>query len=125
MRRIRSVDTTPEKKVRSFLHGRGFRFRLHSRNLPGKPDIVLNKYKTVVFVHGCFWHQHQDPSCTRSAVPKSNEDYWLPKLLKTVGRDNEHKESLKRLGWKVQIIWECQINEKELGNLICAIKSIV
>jgi DNA mismatch endonuclease (patch repair protein) len=118
MRRIRSVDTTPEKKVRSFLHGNGFRFRLHSGKLPGKPDIVLYRFKTVIFVHGCFWHQHQDQNCTRSAVPKSNEDYWLPKLQKTVERDKDHKKRLKELGWNVQVVWECQINERKLGDLL-------
>ena len=122
MKRIRGADTTPELKVRSYLHCHGLRFRLHSKNLPGKPDIVLKKYKTVVFVHGCFWHQHQNPACKRSAVPKSNHEYWIPKLRRTVERDAEHQELLKKLGWNVVIIWECQINKEGLKNLQRCIK---
>ena len=123
MKRIRSVDTAPEMKVRRFLHNKGLRFRLHSKVLPGKPDIVLKKYKTVTFVHGCFWHQHRDPDCSRSGVPKSNRNYWLPKLQKTVVRDKEHRKRLKDLGWNVLIIWECQINEKRLNNLLRTLKN--
>jgi DNA mismatch endonuclease (patch repair protein) len=123
MKRIRSVDTTPEMKVRCFLHNNGLRFRLHSNVLPGKPDIVLRKYKTVIFVHGCFWHQHQALNCSRSGVPKSNQNYWLPKLQKTVARDKEHKKRLKELGWNVQVIWECHINEKRLNDLLHIVKN--
>lgn len=125
MKRIRGKDTTPELKVRSYLHCQGLRFRLHVKNLPGKPDIVLKKYKTVVFVHGCFWHQHHDAACSRSSVPKSNQKYWLPKLKKTVARDTEHQKLLKELGWNVEIIWECQINKEGLKRLLRGIKSHV
>lgn len=122
MKRIRSKDTAPEMKVRSFLHSRGIRFRLHSKKLPGHPDLVLRKYKTVVFVHGCFWHQHKAPSCKRGSAPKSNLDYWLPKLQKTAERDKQHQRLLNKLGWHVLVIWECQINEKNLEDLLQAIK---
>ena len=125
MKRIRGKDTTPELKVRSYLHGRGLRFRLHAKDLPGKPDIVLKKYKTVVFVHGCFWHQHQASTCTRSSVPKSNQEYWVPNLQKTVLRDTAHQKLLIELGWNVEIIWECQINKEGLEKLLEAIKSHV
>lgn len=111
MAKIKSKDTKPELVVRSLLHSMGYRFRLHRKDLPGKPDIVLPKYKTVIFVHGCFWHQHD--GCSKSVSPKSNEDYWLPKLANTKARDMENAEKLRLLGWKVVIIWECQINNKE------------
>ncbi len=122
MKRIKSVNTEPERKVRRFLHNNGLRFRLHAKQLPGKPDIVLKKYKTVIFVHGCFWHQHNDAHCNRSGIPKSRCNYWFPKLQKTVVRDKAHKKHLKKLGWKVYVIWECQINEKRLNNLLRTIK---
>lgn len=122
MKRIKSVDTAPEIKVRRFLHNNGLRFRLHAKQLPGKPDIVCKKYKTVIFVHGCFWHQHNIVDCKRSSVPKSNREYWLPKLQKTIARDKTHIKRLKELGWNVQVIWECQINEKRLNNLLHTIK---
>lgn len=124
MRRIRSKNTAPEMKARSFLHRHGLRFRIHSKKLPGKPDIVLKKYKTVIFVHGCFWHQHQDPKCKRASVPKSRPDYWLPKLKKTVTRDKEHLKLLHKLGWTVHVIWECQINEERLKKLLHLIKGL-
>jgi DNA mismatch endonuclease (patch repair protein) len=123
MKRIRGKNTTPELKVRSYLHRHGLRFRLHKKDLPGKPDIVLKKYKTVIFVHGCFWHQHYAPFCKRSSVPKSNQDYWLPKLKKTVVRDANHKDMLTKIGWNVEIIWECQINKEGLERLLEGIKS--
>lgn len=123
MKRIKSVDTLPEMEVRSFLHRCGMRFRLHSNKLPGKPDIILKKYGAVIFVHGCFWHQHSDPRCTRSGIPKSNRNYWLPKLKRTVERDKRHKRDLKKLGWNVQVIWECQIKQNRLENLLRTIKS--
>jgi len=123
MKRIRGENTAPERQVRSFLHCQGLRFRLHNKELPGKPDIVLKKYKTVVFVHGCFWHQHHASDCKRSSVPKSNQDYWLPKLKKTVVRDEINKNILIGIGWNVEIIWECQINEEGLKRLLKGIKS--
>ncbi len=123
MKRIKSEDTCPEMRVRRFLHGHGLRFRLHSKELPGKPDIILRKYGCVVFVHGCFWHQHKDRRCTRSGLPKSNTGYWLPKLEKTVGRDKEHRKRLKELGWNVHVVWECQINQRRLENLVKQIVS--
>jgi len=106
------------------LHHNGLRFRIHSKKLPGKPDIVLKKYKTVIFVHGCFWHQHQDPDCKRASVPKSRLDYWVPKLKKNIARDKEHLKLLRKLGWAVHIIWECQINEERLKNLLHLIKDL-
>jgi DNA mismatch endonuclease, patch repair protein len=121
MKLIRSIDTTPEVKVRRFLHSNGLRFRLHLKALPGTPDIVLKKYKTVVFVHGCFWHQHKSSKCRRSSMPKSNRSYWWPKLQKTIVRDKAHRRLLKASGWSVEVVWECEINEKRLKKLLKAI----
>lgn len=117
---IRSKETKPEVFVRSVLHRLGFRFRKNVKTLPGKPDIILPKYKTVIFVHGCFWHQH--PGCKRSTIPKSNIDYWIPKLKGNVKRDKEHRTNLEESGWKVAIIWECEA--KKADELIEKIKTI-
>ena len=106
MSRIRAKDTKPELAVRSLLHRMGYRFRLHRRDLPGRPDIVLPKYRTVIFVHGCFWHQHS--GCRFSNVPKSRQDYWTKKLEGNVRRDRRHQRNLRKQGWKVLIVWECQ-----------------
>jgi len=108
---IRSSDTKPEILVRQILHSLGFRFRLHQKTLPGKPDIVLKKYKTVVFVHGCFWHQHK--GCKRANIPKSNQSYWSRKLERNKKRDVMHKKDLRKLGWKTITIWECEIKNAE------------
>lgn len=105
MQAIRSSDTKPELRVRRYLHKQGFRFTTHCVRLPGKPDLALPKYRRVVFVHGCFWHAH---GCSRSTWPKSRQDYWLPKLRRTQQRDREHINTLRRLGWKVTVVWECQ-----------------
>ena len=117
---IRSKETKPEVFVRSVLHRLGFRFRKNVKTLPGKPDIVLPKYKTVIFIHGCFWHQH--PGCKRSTIPKSNIDYWIPKLKGNVKRDKEHRKNLEESGWKVAVIWECEA--KKADELIEKIKTI-
>ena len=119
MSRIRAKDTKPELAVRSLLHRMGYRFRLHRRDLPGRPDIVLPKYRTVIFVHGCFWHQHS--GCRFSNVPKSRQDYWTEKLEGNVRRDRRHQRSLRKQGWKVFIVWECQTkNPVKLQRLVTA-----
>lgn len=127
MSAIKSRDTKPEIIVRSMLHRSGFRFRLHDKKLPGKPDIILPKYKTVIFVHGCFWHQHK--GCKRSTIPKSNTDYWIPKLSGNVKRDVQHKADLKKAGWNVAVVWECETKdadklEKKLKSIFAKIMSI-
>src|SRR5262245_59328222 len=111
MSRIRSRDTIPERKVRSLLHRRGFRFRKNVKSLPGAPDIVLRKFRAVVFVHGCFWHQHK--GCKRATMPKENAHYWEPKLKGNVERDFRNKQRLEELGWKVFIVWECETSDLE------------
>ena len=106
MSRIRSKDTKPEKIIRSILHKLGFRFRINRKDLPGKPDIVLPKYRTVIFVHGCFWHQHE--GCKIASKPKSNSEYWKTKFTKNIERDKKNQEELKLMGYRVIIIWECE-----------------
>lgn len=109
MSRIRSRDTKPEKLVRSILHRMGYRFRLHQRDLPGSPDIVMHKYRTIVLVHGCYWHRH--PNCRYATTPKTNTDFWESKFQRTVARDLQQQEQLKRLGWNVHIVWECKTRD--------------
>ena len=126
MSRVKSKNTRPEILVRSFLHRHGLRFSLNRTALPGKPDIILRKYKAVVFVNGCFWHRHQDPNCKLARMPKSNVDFWREKLLKNAERDKARKEALEALGWRVFYVWECQLNypEQILTDLIRRIKSL-
>ncbi len=114
MSKIRSQNTKPEKLVRSLLFKSGFRFRIHKKDLPGKPDIVLPKYKTVIFVHGCFWHFHKD--CKEGRIPNTNSKFWMEKLSKNIERDANHIINLKLLGWRVIVIWECELKTSSLSN---------
>ena len=109
MAAIRARDTSPELKVRSLLHHLGYRFRLHRRDLPGSPDIVLSKHRTVVFVHGCFWHRHRD--CRYTTTPKSRADFWARKFERNVERDHCQQKQLKEMGWSVMVIWECELRD--------------
>lgn len=111
MQRVRSQDTQPERIVRKLLHREGFRFRLYRKDLPGKPDLVLRKYHTVVFVHGCFWHRH--PGCKETSTPSTRRAYWLPKFQRTVERDKKNKRLLIKLGWRVIVVWECETKNDE------------
>ncbi|MFO8057565.1 MAG: DNA mismatch endonuclease Vsr [bacterium] len=111
MSRIKSKDTKPEIIVRSLLHRMGYRFRLHSKNLPGNPDIVLKKYNTVIFCHGCFWHQHKN--CKRASIPKSNTEYWEKKLSRNIDRFDKVRNGLEKTGWNVVVVWECEISKQE------------
>lgn len=120
MKRIRSSNTTPEIAVRRLLHTLGLRFRIHCIELQGKPDIVLKKYKTVIMVNGCFWHMHE--GCSRSNMPKSNSAYWSDKLRKNVERDKGTQLALTELGWRVIIVWECEI--KDLDKLKDRLKGV-
>ncbi|MBI9103763.1 MAG: DNA mismatch endonuclease Vsr [Spirochaetales bacterium] len=125
MSRIRSTNTRPEMLVRSALHKMGYRFRLNGKVgknysskgiLQGKPDIVLAKYRLVIFINGCFWHHHIN--CKRANIPKTNQEYWQKKLSRNVERDKENIRQLKSDGWKVIVIWECQIDKKTLPELL-------
>jgi len=108
MAAIRSKDTQPEMVVRRLVHSMGYRYRLHSPDLPGKPDLVFASKKKVIFVHGCFWHQH---GCKFSTLPKSNMDYWLPKLARNRERDEQQLRALKVAGWKFLVLWECKLDD--------------
>ena len=123
MSRIRSKDTGPEKVVRSLLHRLGYRFRLHDNALPGRPDIVLAKYRTAIFVHGCFWHRHL--GCRYAYSPKSRCDFWLGKFEKNVQNDQHNIHQLIKLGWRVEVIWECQTKKSELQVLELRIKRLL
>ena len=109
MSRIKGSDTKIEVLVRRYLFARGFRFRKNDKRDPGKPDVVLPKYKTMVFVNGCFWHQH--PNCPKAVMPKSNIEYWTPKLARNVLRDKQNYESLENEGWHVIVVWECMLSK--------------
>jgi len=116
MSRIRGKNTTPEKRVRSLLHRLGFRFRLHGKKLPGKPDIVLAKHRTVIFVHGCFWHRHR--GCRNCTTPTKNRAFWVKKLNGNAARDKIHQRALRKLGWRSFVVWECATERAEpLGRL--------
>jgi DNA mismatch endonuclease (patch repair protein) len=120
MSRIRGQNTSPELLVRSLLHRSGFRFRLHRRDLPGRPDIVLPKHRTVVFVHGCFWHRH--PRCRLAAMPKSRPEFWRQKFRENVRRDRRAVFQLNGLGWRVIVIWECETRDsRSLAELIARV----
>lgn len=108
MSRIRNRDTAPEKAVRSLLHRLGYRFRLHREDFPGKPDIVLPRFHTVIFVHGCFWHRHR--GCKYAYIPKSRTEFWEQKFTDNVECDRRSGQSIRKLGWRVIIIWECEIS---------------
>ena len=114
MRKIRSKDTKPELIVRKLIFNEGFRYRLHSKLIPGKPDITFPSKKKVIFINGCFWHQHNIKNCNNSHLPKSNLEYWIPKLEKTVQRDLKNQSELKKLGYSILILWECELDDSKL-----------
>ena len=121
MRSVRRADTGPELAVRSFLHRRGFRFSLHRRDLPGSPDIVLPRFQTAIFVHGCFWHGHD---CARgSRQPKTNADYWIAKIDRNRVRDSAAVTALEASGWRVVVVWECEMKQPDFAaRLIAAVR---
>ena len=127
MSHIRSKNTKPEEKVRKYLFSKGFRYRKNDKRLPGKPDIVLPKYKTVIFVNGCFWHKHE--GCKYFVWPKSNSEFWKEKIESNIVRDKKQYEELKNAGWHVIIVWECELKKKQrmdtLERLVTEIQTIV
>jgi DNA mismatch endonuclease, patch repair protein len=106
---VRGENTKPELTVRALLYRLGFRYRLHGKGLPGQPDLVFASKRKVIFVHGCFWHRHQKRGCPLARLPKSRLDFWVPKLERNRVRDNQKQAKLKRLGWQVLVIWECEL----------------
>ncbi|RSC93102.1 very short patch repair endonuclease [Tenacibaculum singaporense] len=125
MSQIKGKNTKPEMLVRKFLHSKGFRFRIHDKKLPGKPDIVLPKYKTIIEVQGCFWHGHKN--CKYFVLPKTNREFWQNKIMNNINRDKVNIEKLKELGWNIIILWECQLKkdniESSLNQLIVDLTS--
>jgi DNA mismatch endonuclease (patch repair protein) len=122
MSKIRSKNTKPEKKLRSLLHQKGLRFRIHRKDLPGNPDIVFPKQKLAIFVHGCFWHLHKD--CREGRIPSSNSSFWKQKLEKNVAKDLTAANELKAMGWNVLTIWECEIEKQTEESLISIISTL-
>lgn len=124
MSRIRSTNSKPEEIVRKYLFAKGFRYRKNDKRYPGKPDIVLPKYKTVIFIHGCFWHMHD---CGRFVWPTSNEEYWKTKIARNIERDENNAALLKQAGWNVLVVWECELKKQfaqsRLGKLVLEIKN--
>ena len=120
MSNVKGKNTKPEILVRKFLFSHGYRYRVNKKDLPGKPDIVLPKYKTVIFINGCFWHGHEN--CKYATIPESNRDFWLTKITKNIERDKLTREKLTIMGWRIIDIWQCQLKTKEkkmtLNNLI-------
>jgi DNA mismatch endonuclease (patch repair protein) len=108
----------PEMAVRRLVHGLGYRFRLHRHDLPGRPDMVFPSRRKIIFVHGCFWHQHSEPTCKLAHTPRSNLDYWKPKLAKTVARDASHRVALEDDGWAILVAWECQVQSGKISEKI-------
>jgi len=121
MSKISGTNTKPEIAIRKALHAKGFRYRKNVSNLPGRPDIVLKKYKTVIFINGCFWHGH---NCKKAALPKTNSDFWTNKIQNNISRDSKNTQELELQGWQVIIVWGCEINRKsDLSNVINELSS--
>ena len=118
MSHIRSINSRPEEIVRKYLFSKGYRYRKNVRSMPGCPDIVLPKYHTVIFVNGCFWHKHD---CGRFVWPSSNTDYWIPKITRNVERDAENYQNLTEMGWKVLVVWECELKKKNREDRLAAL----
>lgn len=119
MSRIRGKDTAPERAVRSYLHRAGMRFRIHVRALPGTPDLVIPSARTAVFVHGCWWHQHESTSCPHTGMPRINRPFWQRKFDRNRARDERRARELRAAGWSVQVVWECEVtSERRLARLL-------
>jgi len=123
MKANKKRDTGPERAVRKLLHTLGYRYRLHAPDLPGSPDIVFRSRRKVIFVHGCFWHQHRDSRCTLQSHPKTNIHYWKPKLLKNCARDRANERAITQMGWQSLTVWECEVKDsyalqKRLANFL-------
>ncbi len=122
---VRGKDTKPEMVVRRLVHGMGYRFRLHRKDLPGKPDIVLPRLRKAIEVRGCFWHRHTDPACTRARIPKTRQDFWIPKLEGNAARDAANEEALRALGWDLLVVWECETVPRRRDELMAALRQFV
>lgn len=123
MASIRNKDTKPEMIVRRFLFSKGFRFRINVKSLPGKPDIVLKKYRTVIFINGCFWHGHE--GCKYFVIPQTRTEWWTEKIRKNKERDSETREKLRGAGWNIIVVWECQLKPKQRMTSLSVIESLL
>ena len=123
MSQISGKDTKPEMIVRRFLHKNGFRYRLHVKDLPGKPDLVLPKYNTVIFVHGCFWHVHE--GCDYFKLPQTNTEFWKEKLYGNKSRDHKHIQELEDLGWNVNVVWECELKPNKMNKTLIRLVEVL
>ena len=123
MASIHSRDTKPEMAVRRYLHAHGFRYRVNVKRLPGSPDIVLRKYRTAIFIHGCFWHGHE--GCRYFVLPKSNKDFWTAKIARNQERDQERRQQLKQMGWHTIVIWECQLKPKAREGTLAELEHLL
>lgn len=123
MRQIKSKDTQIEISVRRWLFARGFRFRKNDKRYPGKPDIVLPKYKTVIFINGCFWHRHEN--CKLATTPKTRTDFWTNKFQRNIENDRAHKQQLESMGWKVIVLWECELKKDKFEDTMNRIESMI
>lgn len=121
MSHVRSKNTKPELMLRNVLWHRGFRYRLNDKHLPGKPDIVLSRYRTVIFVHGCFWHGHEN--CKKSSIPKTNSGFWAAKIARNIERDQEVWRALEAKGWNVIIVWECELEKSRIDRTTYIVSS--
>jgi DNA mismatch endonuclease (patch repair protein) len=122
-KRIRSKDTGPEMAVRRLIHGMGYRYRLHRRDLAGRPDLTFGKLRKVIFVHGCFWHRHADSNCKLARLPKSRLEFWLPKLERDKARDQEDQAKLAADGWSIIVLWECEL--KNIASISSKIRAFL
>lgn len=123
MSRIKGKDTKPEVMVRKYLFSQGFRYRKNDKRFPGTPDIVLPKYKTCIFVNGCFWHGHE--KCRYFVIPKTNTEFWLNKINRNIERDNENFNTLEKTGWKVIVVWECQLKKDKRETTLAKLVSVI
>jgi DNA mismatch endonuclease (patch repair protein) len=123
MSRIRSSDTSPELAIRRELHKRGLRYTLGNKDLPGKPDVVFRRKRIAVFVHGCFWHRHEN--CKVANMPKSNTVFWRKKFDRNVARDQKARAQLEELGWRVEVVWECELGPKDVARMAASLEAIV
>lgn len=122
MASVKNKNTTPEVELRSFLHRAGYRFRINRKDLPGKPDIVLPKYRTAIFVNGCFWHGH---NCSRGHLPQTNAEFWAEKIDKNIKRDKLVADELEKLGWRVLTVWSCELKKRNQENLLSEIEGFL
>ncbi len=116
MRSVKSTDTSPEMVVRKWLHARGYGYRIHRKDLPGKPDITMSRLKLAIFVHGCFWHNHTN--CRKATIPKTRTEFWTEKFKKNKERDKQKEDALEKAGWRILVLWQCEIEQGKFADIL-------